>query len=460
MTTPSSPGNPEGPRLCAATDVWPAPPATTRRRFLQQAALAGGGAAIAGSPLLLAAEAGKRIAIGLIGPGGMGMNHLRTLLGQADVAVSWVCDADATRCERAAAEVKKATGQTPKSAKDMRRVFEDKTVDAVFIATPDHWHVPTSLLALAAGKHVYVEKPCSHNAREGRLLVEAAARAKRVVQIGTQSRSSAVLREAIDRLRNGAIGEVLAAKAWNSQLRANIGHVRPSDPPPQLDYDLWVGPAPMAPYRSNLLHSSWRWFAAFGCGDAGNDGVHEIDIARWGLGMEEHPHTMTALGGKYFFDDDQEFPDTQYVAFEYGTGSRRRQLVYEHRIWSPYVQEGHENGNAFYGTKGMLILGKQTGWQLFGPRNKLIEEKRGSLSLAPHHRDFFDSIRAGKPAHADALTGHLSASLAHFANLATRLGGALKFDPARERFIDNAEADKLLGRAYRAGHWATPKDTV
>jgi predicted dehydrogenase len=432
-----------------------------RRQFIQNSAMLAGAASISGAPAIQAADANKKIIIGIIGPGGMGMNHLRTLSKEQDVAVSYVCDPDENRANAAASEAEKGSGRPPKQVKDMRRVFEDPTVDAVVIATPDHWHVPASLLALDAGKHVYVEKPCSHNVREGRLLVDAAQRAKRIVQIGTQSRSSETVRRAMELLRNGAIGEVLVAKAWNSQLRANIGHAQPSEPPSHLDYDLWLGPAPKVPYQSNLLHGSWRWFAAFGCGDAGNDGVHDIDIARWGLGVDTHPNRMTALGGKYFFEDDQQFPDTQYVAFEYeAAGGKKKQLIYEHRIWSPYVQEGHENGNAFYGTQGMMIFGKQSGWKLYGPRNKLVEEMSGSLSIVPHHRNFIDSIRNGNRPNADARTGHLSASLAHFANIATRLGRTLKFDPAAEHFIGDDEAGGLLRRTYREGHWAVPKGVI
>jgi predicted dehydrogenase len=428
---------------------------TNRRQFIEHTAVLAGAVSIA--PSLHAVGANEKLILGVIGPGGMGSNHLRAFAGNKDVEVAFVCDPDEIRRNAAAREVEKSTGKTPKSVKDMRRVFEDKAVDAVIIATPDHWHVPASLLALDAGKHVYVEKPCSHNIREGRLLVDAAHRAKRIVQIGTQSRSAEHVRRAMDRLHSGAIGEVLVAKAWNSQLRGNIGHVQPSEPPSQLDYDLWVGPAPMQPYQSNLLHSSWRWFTNFGCGDAGNDGVHDIDIARWGLGVDTHPNTMTALGGKYFFDDDQQFPDTQYVAFEYDLGGKKKQLIYEHRLWSPYVQEGHENGNAFYGTQGVMIFGKHNGWQLYGPRNKLIEEMRGEISLEAHHRNFLDCIRSGQTPHADSTTGHLSAALAHFANITTRLGTTLKFDPMKEAFIGNDEANKLLWRKYRQGHWAVPK---
>lgn len=427
-----------------------------RRQFIQQTSALAGALAVQGFPSLQAAEAAATIVVGVIGPGGMGMGHVRELSRADGVAIAYVCDPDENHCNRAATAVETQTGKAPKAVKDMRQVFEDKAVDAVVIATPDHWHTPAALLALDAGKHVYVEKPVSHNVREGRLLVEAARRTNRVVQVGMQSRSSEYVRRAMELLQQGAIGDVLVAKAWNSQLRANIGHAQPSDPPPQLDYDLWVGPAPMVPYQSNLLHSSWRWFAAFGCGDAGNDGVHDLDIARWGLNVSTHPNTMTALGGKYFFDDDQQFPDTQYVVFEYDNAGTKKQLIYEHRIWSPYVQEGHENGNAFYGTKGLMILGKGSGWQLYGPRNKLIEEMRGNLNVAPHHRDFLDAIRTGRRSNADAETGHLSAALAHFSNIATRLRRTLRFDPARETFLEDTEASGMLRRTYRDGHWATP----
>jgi predicted dehydrogenase len=430
--------------------------ATNRRNFIQQSAFATAAVTI-GAPSLHAADANNKIVLGVIGPGGMGMNHLRSLVTYKDVEIACVCDVDENRANQAASAVEKSSNKRPQVVKDMRRVFEDKAVDAVFIATPDHWHAPASILAVDAGKHVYVEKPVSHNIREGRLLVEAARRNKRIVQVGTQSRSAEHVRSAMERLHNGAIGDVLIAKAWNSQLRGNIGHVKPSAPPPELDYDSWIGPAPMVPYQKNLLHSSWRWFLPFGAGDAGNDGVHDIDLARWGLGVNTHPNTISGLGGKYFFDDDQQFPDTQYVVFEYENGAKKKQLIYEHRIWSPYVQEGNENGNAFYGTKGMMIFGKHAGWQLYGPRNKLIEEVKGKLDLSLHHQNFFDGIRNDKQQAADAEAGHLSAALAHLANIVTRLGRTLKFDPAKEQFIGDDEANKLVRRTYREGHWAVPK---
>jgi len=395
--------------------------------------------------------------MGLIGPGGMGNNLLRSFAAMPDVAVAFVCDADARRADAAAKTAESIAGHRPQVVKDMRRIFEAKEVDAVVIATPDHWHAPATILACEAGKHVYVEKPCSHNIREGRLMLEAARRHKRIVQTGTQSRSVDQLIRAMELLRGGAIGEVLVAKAWNSQLRGNIGHAKPSSPPPELDFDLWVGPAPRIPYQSNLLPSIWRWWYAFGCGDMGNDGVHDIDIARWGLGVETHPAKVTAMGGKYFFDDDQQFPDTQYVAFEYDRGGKPRQLVYEQRIWSPYVQEGHENGNAFYGTQGMMVLGKHSGWQLFGPRNELREKAEGRLDGTPHHRNFLECIKSGQRPNADVEIGHLSATLCHLGNIATRVGRTLHFDPKAEKISNDEEAGRLVRRTYREGHWAVPK---
>jgi len=410
-------------------------------------------------PLPKARPAGApdRMGVGMIGPGGHGSSLLRSFAAQPDVRVLWVCDPDAQRLQAAAQAVAAATGHTPRTTADLRHVLEDRAVGAVVIATPDHWHAPATLLACEAGKHVYVEKPCAHNLREGRLMVEAARRTGRVVQVGTQSRSAEHVHQAMALLREGAIGEVLVAKAWNSQRRRNIGKVPPSSPPAHLDFDLWLGPAPAVPYQANLLHGTWRWFQAFGTGDIGNDGVHDLDLARWGLGVETHPSAIAALGGKYFFDDDQQFPDTQSVVYEYAAaGGRTRQLLFEQRIWSPYVQEGHENGNAFYGTEGMLILGKQSGWQLFGPRNALRQEVRGGIDLGRHIRNFLDCARSGARPRADIEVGHLSSALSHLGNLATRIGRVIRFDPAQETVLSDPEAARGLRREYRPGHWAVP----
>ena len=433
----------------------------SRRTFLAQSTqTAISAAAIAG----LAATAGQAQAVegdplnvAVIGCGGMGGSHLKLLAGRQDVRVTWVSDVDDKRLAEAVGRAKSSGQKAPQTARDLRRVLDDPSVAAVWIATPDHWHAPAAILACQAGKHVYVEKPCSHNIREGRLMLEAARQHNRVMQVGTQSRSTAHVRAAIDRLRAGAIGEVLVAKAWNSQRRGSIGHQQPADPPSHLDFDLWLGPAPQRAYQSNLLPSIWRWWYDFGTGDIGNDGVHDIDIARWGLGVATHPSRVAALGGKHFFDDDQQFPDTQYCVYEYpASGGRTRQLVFEQRIWSPYVQEGYENGNAFYGTEGLLILGKHGGWKLFGPRNKLVEEMSGEVDLAAHHQNFLDCIASGARPNADIEVGHLSASLAHLGNIACRVGRQLEFDPANETVLGDDAAAALVHRTYRPGHWAVP----
>jgi predicted dehydrogenase len=427
---------------------------TTRRTFLRASA-----AAVAIPGAAPAVGRADKLTIGLIGPGGMGKNHLKQLAPHKQITIAYVCDVDSKRLEEAA-KIASDAGHPVKPVKDLRTVLDDKGVNAVWIATPDHWHAPAAILAADHGKHVYVEKPCSHNVREGRLMIDAAARNKTLIQVGTQSRSGKVCQEAMARLKGGAIGEVLVAKAWNSQLRRNLGHVKPTDPPQHIDFDLWLGPAPEAKFYTNRVHGSWRFFMDYGVGDIGNDGVHDIDVGVWGMGFDTLPNRVAALGGKYFFDDDQEWPDTQYVVCEYDAGNggkKPRQFIFEQRIWSPYVQEDYENGCAFYGTKGMLIVGHSVGWKLYGERNKPIEEMKGGPTLPPHHQNFIDAALKGDKLAAPAEAGHLSASICHLANISTRLRRTIEFDPKAESITNSAEANAMLKRKYRAGHWAIPK---
>lgn len=435
----------------------------SRRRFLRTSAGFITAASLASAAKLGAANQNSPMNVAVIGPGGMGTSHLRHLAARKDVRVAYVCDVDANRLA-AAAKVVEQSGGSPKAVKDLRQVLDDKSVEAVWIATPDHWHSPAAILALDAGKHVYVEKPMSHNVREGRLVIEAAKRNGRIVQVGTQSRSTGQCRRAIEIIQSGEIGEVLVAKAWNSQLRGSIGRKEPSDPPDYLDFDAWLGPAPARKYQSNLLHGVWRWWYDFGAGDMGNDGVHDIDVALWGLGVSGQPTSVAALGSKFVFDDDQQFPDTQYCVFEWeGVGGKgrepggKRQLIFEQRIWSPYVQEGYENGAAFYGTKGQLIIGHTVGFQVIGARNKLGEKGSGSADLAAHHQNFLDCVRNGGKPNADAEAGHQAASLVHLGNIACRLQRTLKLDPGAETILGDDEAAKFVRRTYREGHWAVPK---
>ncbi len=424
---------------------------------MKQAAVGAASSAAFGvaAPAVRAGDAKRRLVVGLIGCGGQGKSVAGTMV-QHGAKIAYVCDVDERRAAAAKEQLK-----ADHAVSDLRKIIDDKAVDIVVIATPDHWHASAAILACEAGKHVYVEKPCSHNIREGRLMIEAARRNKRVMQVGTQSRNTKVLQKGIRLLREGAIGEVLVAKAWNSQRRVNIGHLKPSDPPAGFDYDTWVGPAPMQPYQKNCHHYTWHWWYNFGTGDAGNDGIHELDIARWGLGDPDHPSRVSGHGSKMFFDDDQQFPDTQYVTFEYPGASklgRNRLLVYEHRIWSPYVQEGHENGNTFYGTEGYMVMSKMGGWKLYGRKNKLLKQEDGHYSVADHVADFLEAICDGKKPNADIGIGHRSTVLIHLANILARTGRAeLVFDPKTEQIVDDAEANALVKRTYRKDHWAVPK---
>lgn len=406
------------------------------------------------------AAAGERLRIAMIGTGGMGMNHVRTLCQRQDVEFARVIDADISRAQAAAKVIQESLGQTPKVGQDLRAAIDDSSVRACFMATPDHWHAPGAILAADAGKPVYVEKPCSHNLREGRLMIEAATRNGVPIQVGTQSRSTPHVREVVEKIRGGIIGEVLVAKAWNSQKRADHGKQPPSDPPAELDYEAWLGPVPAVPFKKTYHPAHWRWFYHFGAGDIGNDGVHDIDIARWGLGVETHPDRIQAMGEKLYFDDDQEWPDTLYCTFGYTLpDGKKRQLIYEQRIWSPYMQEGEENGCAWYGTEGMIVGSKRSGWRIFGPKNQAISEiAANGVDLAAHHDNFIRSVRGEADAalHAGIDTNHYSSALCHLGNIAVRTGRTLSFLPPDERFKDDPEADKLLSRAYR-DHWAAPK---
>jgi predicted dehydrogenase len=256
------------------------------------------------------------------------------------------------------------------------------------------------------------------------------------------------------------IGDVVVAKAINVQRRQNIGHAAPGPPPPNFDYDLWVGPAPFVPYQSNRHHYTWHWWYDFGTGDMGNDGVHELDIARWGLGVETHPSTVAAVGGKYVFDDDQQFPDTQYVLFEYpgdGKPGRRRQLVFEMRIWSPYQPEGFENGNIFYGTDGWMVLSKNGTVQVFDRKGKPRPLDGAPAKMPGHQQDFVNAIRERRSPAAEIGVGFVSTALCHLGNISTRVGRTLHIDPASEQIVGDDEAARLLRRSYRDGHWATPR---
>ena len=434
---------------------------TTRRTFLQVAstslASATAFSSLAVSPSFAGAPSDK-VRVGLIGCGGRGLHDAELFQNSPNVEIAYVCDPDAGRLANAA---KRFNVPSKGVIADMRKMLDDKSLDAVIVTTPDHWHSPASILACEAGKHVYVEKPISHNIRESRLLVEAAAKNKMQVQHGTQSRSTQMMIEAVKLLREGIIGPVLVAKCWNIQRRGSIGRGQDTSPPAGFDYDSWVGPATMIPYRTNRVHQRWTWWYHFGTGDMGNDGVHDIDYTRWGLGVETHPSKIVALGGKYFQDDDQEFPDTQQVTFEYpgdGKVGSRRMLIYEQRLWDTVYPHNVDSGAEFHGVGGQMFLSRRGKLQVLDAQNKPkpVDIPLQQQDDKSHVANLLAAIRSGAKLNADALTGHLSSSLCHLGNIATRLGRSLTFDPAKEQILGDEEANRLVRREYR-DHWGRPK---
>ncbi|MBI1354799.1 MAG: gfo/Idh/MocA family oxidoreductase [Acidobacteria bacterium] len=397
-----------------------------------------------------------RVNVGLVGVGGRGRGLTHEFLNLNDVNVAWLCDVDQASLERAQKVVDEAGAKRPPTTDDMRRVFEDRDIDAVVIATPDHWHAPATLLALEAGKDVYVEKPCSHNIREGRMMVDAARHHQRIVQMGVQRRSAPTFQRAIQMVHDGKLGKVRAAKAWDCQMRDDIGHKPDGPVPAGVDYDTYLGPAPWIPFNPNRFHYNWHWHWHFGTGDAGNDGVHHMDMARWALNVSA-PHTASGMGRKAYFDDDQQTPDTMNVTLDYG----EKLLLWEMRIWNPYgIEDGVENGMAVYGDDAQLQIGRwnrKEGYRLIDKQGKIVE----TVFLEPgemvaHQRNFVDCVKSRELPNCDIGQGHLSTLCAHLANIVARCDRTIKFDVETETVIDDQQANLYVGRKYRT-HWATPK---
>ena len=336
----------------------------SRRRFLSDAACGAGAIAAAGSLASARASSSlnEKINVAVIGVRGMGGHHLNNLLDRPEVHVAVLCDIDANVRSRAAQKVIDSTGASPTLVKDFQRVLENSSIDAVVIATPHHWHAPIAVRALQARKDVYVEKPASHVFREGRALVEAARKYDRVFQHGTQMRSSEVTAKAGEVLASGILGEVKMSKAWNVQRHRHRQPVPDTSPPEGVDYDLWLGPAPERPFNPNRFHGNWQWYRDYGNGDIGNDGIHDIDMARWGLGVTTHPVRVTAHGSRIDLVGEREYPDNMTVAFHYEEG---KVLLYEDRGWTPYGLHGFDSGNAFYGTEGYMIFSRRGYFQVF-----------------------------------------------------------------------------------------------
>jgi predicted dehydrogenase len=418
-----------------------------KRRYFLQAAAAAGATARAGN------SAANRVNVAVVGLRSRGKALVNVFAAVPDVSVEYLVEVDERVVAPVADALEKSSNQRPKVVTDMRRALEDRSIDAVVIATPDHWHAPATLLACEAGKDVYVEKPCSHNVREGRMMVEAARRTKRIVQHGTQARSRPIVQQAIEYVRSGKIGQVLMAKAWDVQRRRDIGHKEDGPVPPGVDYDTWVGPALWMPFNENRFHYEWHWHWNFGTGDTGNDGAHQIDQARWALGVD-YPLEVTGMGRKLYFRDDQQTPDTMTITFNYPG----KVMMFEMRLWNPYKMEGVDNGVAVYGSDGMVQIGRWAdgaGFKVFDPDGKVALFEKGGGGDS-HAANFIDCVRSRQAPNAEIETGYLSALHCHLGNIVARTGRAVKFDPQTETIVGDAEANRLLGREYRR-HWGTPR---
>jgi predicted dehydrogenase len=399
-----------------------------------------------------ASPASERFRVAVIGCGSQGHQHFKALAQVPNAEIVTVADVDQSRLDQAAAE----TGAN--GVNDFRRILDDPSIDGVTVVVPDHWHVATALMALDAGKHVYVEKPSCHNFHEGEFLLRASSRSSRIVQHGTQSRSCKAFQQAIDMLHDGLVGDVIEARCWNWQTRKPIGHEQPSPPPPSVDYDTWVGPAEWMPFQKNRFHYDWHWWFNFGAGDMGNDGVHEIDYALWGLGATGYPIRVVGSGGLFVFDDDRQWPDTQQVTLEYATERGPRLLTYEQRLWSNSYPYNVDSGAEFFGTKGKMFISKRGKIEVTDDKKQRVKVGLdGSLKaeVADHMQNWIDSAKAGKQPNAPMEIATATTTAIHLGNIATRLRRTIEFDAESRQIKNDPEANSLLSRKYRAeGHWS------
>jgi predicted dehydrogenase len=419
----------------------------TRRSFLKQSSAV----VAAGTFLnmnLAAAGANEKIVLGLIGGNNQGRGDaLNAIKDGAEIKT--FCDIDDAVLEKVGGALGKAQGKTPGFVKDFRRVLEDKDIDGVIIATPDHWHAIPTILACQAGKDVYIEKPLSHTIQEGQLMRDAARKYNRVVQVGTQRRSGQHFKSAIDYVASGKLGKVCLVKSWMCQVRGSIGNPPDSAVPPGVDYDMWLGPAPKRPFNKNRFHYNWRFFWDYCNTELGNQGVHMLDIAMWGIqalrGVESSlPKHVSGTSSIYWLNDAKEVPDTQILTYDYGDMMLGWEL---HSFQNVSPIEGVDTATVFYGTESTLLV-QGNGWKVTHKKGEAgPSEKAGGGS---HTKNFLDCIKSRKRPNADIELGRLSTAICHLGNICTRLKRDIQFDPKAENFGSDKEANALLTKEYRA----------
>jgi predicted dehydrogenase len=424
-------------------------PKTSRRSFMKNAGGAVAAAAFT-APLLVpqrAFGANERINAAVLGVHGRGRSHISGFMNLDNVRVTALCDPDMNVLRQRGQDFEKKYNQKVKLVQDLRQVYDDKDIDVVSIATPNHWHSLATIWACQAGKDVYVEKPGSHNIFEGRKMVEAANKYKRIVQHGVQLRSSKALQEAVQHLRDGVIGKVYMARGLVFRWRGDIGNQGTGFVPAGLDYNLWLGPAQERPFSRNLVHYNWHWHWDFGNGDVGNQGIHETDMCMWGLDVGL-PRKVTAMGGKFLWDDCKETPETLSSAYLYP--DEGKMIEFEVRPWCTNLEDGAGVGNIFYGSEGYMVVKGYSSYETYLGKDR--EPGPKGNAGGDHYQNFIDAVRARDKAlqNGPVETAHLSSALAHLGNISYRLGRQLDFDPKSERFVGDEEANRMLTRDYRA----------
>ena len=440
-----------------------------RRKFIRNMALISAGLAVGNKSFGFSASsyrkiigANDRINAAIIGLNGRGSSMAGTFAKQTNLEIISVCDVDSRTIPKVIKIITEAGQSTPpKGESDCRKLLQDKQLDAIYIATPDHWHAPLAIMGCQAGKHVYVEKPISHNPHEGELVVAASRKYNRIVQMGAQRRSAPLMKQCIDELHNGIIGRLYFAKAWYTNNRKPT-FLKPAAVPDWLNYDLWQGPAPRTPYKDGLIHYNWHWFWNWGTGEALNNGTHEVDVARWGLKVD-FPIRVSSTGGRYQYKDDWQTPDTQIVTMEF---PGKVSLMWESRSSNGRKIEGADRGVIFYGENGSVDTDGED-YIVYDSAGKMVKEVKAiaqekeidgrntaspSLSMdSGHVADFLDAIRTNRKPNCDAESGHKSVIGMQLGNISWRLGRDLHLDPKNGHIQNDNEAQKLWKRTYEPG---------
>ena len=433
---------------------------TTRREFLDALAIGTAGFVLGTTAKSYSQIVGsnERLNFAVIGLNGRAYAHLASLKANRSAArISHVCDVESNILQKFAANTEKEMGEAPATAKDFRKILDRKDVDAIAIATPDHWHAPMAIAGLQAGKHVYVEKPCSHNPAEGEMLVQAQQKYGRLVQMGTQQRSSPHTIEIVEKIHSGLIGRPYFARTWYCNVRKSIGIGKEVPVPPQLDWDLWQGPAPRRPYKDNVQPYNWHWFWIYGTGETLNNGTHEVDVARWALDVD-YPKCVTASGGRYHFHDDWEFYDTLLTTFEYGD----RTISWEGRSCQGMKEYGRDRGTVIMGTTGSVLVDRD-GYEIFDLKGiKTGEFKTGGTTSSAdllgrdsmtdaHFANFIKAIRKGEKLRAPIALGNVAVTMLHLSNIAWKVQRDLHLDSNTGRIQNDPEAMTMWSREYEKG---------